>query len=50
VARRLAEPREHLRTIFDESSKQHFYDQIAWFQKNSNRPVLSLGFLGRKKL
>jgi hypothetical protein len=33
------------RTIFDESSKQHFYDQIAWFQENGNRSVLSLGFL-----
>jgi hypothetical protein len=31
--------------IFDESSKQHFYDQIAWFQENGNRSVLSLRFL-----
>lgn len=33
------------RTIFDESSKQYFYDQIAWFQENGNRSVLSLRFL-----
>jgi endonuclease/exonuclease/phosphatase family metal-dependent hydrolase len=33
------------RTIFDESSKQHFYDQIAWFQEDGNRSVLSLEFL-----
>ena len=33
------------RTIFDESSKQHFYDQIAWFQENGNRSVLSLEFV-----
>lgn len=33
------------RTIFDESSKQHFYDQIAWFQENGNRSVLSLRLL-----
>ena len=33
------------RTIFDESSKQHFYDQIAWFQENGNRWVLSLEFV-----
>jgi hypothetical protein len=33
------------RTIFDESSKQHFYDQIAWFQENGSRSVLSLEFL-----
>jgi hypothetical protein len=33
------------RTIFDESSKQHFYDQIAWFQENGSRSVLTLEFL-----
>ena len=33
------------RTIFDESSKQHFYDQIAWFQEDAKRCVLSLNFL-----
>lgn len=33
------------RTIFDESSKQRFYDQIAWFQENGNRSVVSLEFL-----
>jgi len=33
------------RTIFDEPSKRHFYDQIAWFQENGNRSVLTLEFL-----
>ena len=33
------------RTIFDSPSEQHFYDQIAWFEDNGNRSVLTLDFV-----
>ena len=32
------------RTIFDTSKEKHFYDQIAWFDKNANVPYLSLNY------
>jgi endonuclease/exonuclease/phosphatase family metal-dependent hydrolase len=33
------------RTIFDEPSEPHFYDQVAWFEENGTRSVLTLDFL-----
>ena len=33
------------RTIFDDPQNGHFYDQIAWFEENSTRSVLSLDFV-----
>jgi hypothetical protein len=30
------------RTIFDQPGKQHSYDQIAWFDENGGRSILSL--------
>jgi endonuclease/exonuclease/phosphatase family metal-dependent hydrolase len=33
------------RTIFDEPQNPHFYDQIAWFEENSIRSVLTLDFV-----
>jgi endonuclease/exonuclease/phosphatase family metal-dependent hydrolase len=33
------------RTIFDEPQNSHFYDQIAWFEENSTRSVLTLDFV-----
>ncbi len=33
------------RTIFDDPKNGHFYDQIAWFEENSTRSVLSLDFV-----
>lgn len=33
------------RTIFDKPSAPHFYDQIAWFDKEVNVPALSLKYI-----
>jgi endonuclease/exonuclease/phosphatase family metal-dependent hydrolase len=33
------------RTIFDEPQAAHFYDQIAWFEENNTRSVLTLDFV-----
>ena len=33
------------RTIFDDPEEPHFYDQIAWFEENGTRSVLTLDFL-----
>jgi hypothetical protein len=33
------------RTIFDEPAAPHFYDQIAWFEENGTRSVLTLDLL-----
>lgn len=33
------------RTIFDEPGAPHFYDQIAWFEENGTRSVLTLEFV-----
>lgn len=32
------------RTIFDKPTAHHFYDQIAWFDKQANVPALSLEY------
>ena len=33
------------RTIFEEPSEPHFYDQIAWFEENGSRSLMTLDFL-----
>jgi hypothetical protein len=32
------------RTIFDDPQDHHFYDQIAWFEENCSKSVLTLDF------
>jgi endonuclease/exonuclease/phosphatase family metal-dependent hydrolase len=33
------------RTIFDDPQDHHFYDQIAWFEENGTKSILTLDFM-----
>lgn len=35
------------RTIFDDPGKEHFYDQICWFNGEKGTPALSMDYTGR---